>query len=199
MGLYDTIHVKNFPLPLPSEPKGFTGTTCFQTKDFDCGLQNYEIREDGTLWCEEVEYVAGEPNSGSKPYFVDVKHKTWVFVEITNTFEMYDYIQTHDERQYDYCITYKVVIVKGVVDKIELVSFNAIENSERKEVDRNFLKSIRYRQILQKTKRYKYIYAPYTKIVYKICNSLCGAIYYIIKFLNQITVNIYKIRNKITI
>lgn len=193
MGLYDTIYVKNFPLPLPSEPKGFTGSTNFQTKDLECCLQNYEIREDGTLWCEEFDYVENDLNK------FDVKHKKWTFVDITTTFVMCDYFQTYDERPYDYFIDYTVVVIKGVVDKIEIKKFEVIDNSERKESDIKFHKRLKDIQELQKTKRYKYLYMPYTKIVCKICNTLCGAIYYIIKFLNQIIVNIYKFRNKISI
>ncbi len=42
MGMYDSIECKCF-LPMPDEPKGYTGSHGFQTKDFDCSLDIYII------------------------------------------------------------------------------------------------------------------------------------------------------------
>ena len=66
MGLYDTIKCK-YSLPMPDDPKGYSGSEYFQTKDLDCSLGYYEIREDGVLWAEhrETEYVAGNANAKS--------------------------------------------------------------------------------------------------------------------------------------
>ena len=65
MGMFDDIVCK-YPLPFPEDTKGYIPNG-FQTKDLDCGLDSYEIREDGTLWlrCAEYEYTDGNPNAKS--------------------------------------------------------------------------------------------------------------------------------------
>lgn len=50
MGMFDDIVVK---VPLPDMPEGFVPE--FQTKSLERLLDNYEIREDGTLWREEYD------------------------------------------------------------------------------------------------------------------------------------------------
>ena len=62
MGMFDDIVCK-YPLPFPEDTKGYIPNG-FQTKDLDCGLDSYEIREDGTLWLRECEreHIDGDPN-----------------------------------------------------------------------------------------------------------------------------------------
>ncbi len=48
MGMYDSIECKCW-LPMPDEPKGYTGSHGFQTKDFDCALDIYIIDENGKM------------------------------------------------------------------------------------------------------------------------------------------------------
>jgi hypothetical protein len=58
MGLFDTITCK-YPLPLPQ----FQGAD-FQTKDLECQMDCYEIREDGTLWMQKYEIEdRSDPNA----------------------------------------------------------------------------------------------------------------------------------------
>lgn len=195
MGLYDTIHVK-VKLPSPTEPKGFTGVKYFQTKDLECGLAEYEIREDGTFWRQEIEYTEAECKD--KLFGVEVKSKGWVFDTTTKTIQMYDLAQQEDS-EYDYWIEYKVVIIKGVIDTIDIVKFEAKSNTERKENDRLFFDNLTKREELFKTKRYRYIYAPYTSLVYNMVNAMASTIYFTTQSLNKLMVGIYKLRNKITI
>jgi hypothetical protein len=63
MGMFDDIVCK-YPLPFPEDTKGYIPNG-FQTKDLDCGLDFYEIREDGTLWLRECEreHIDGDPNN----------------------------------------------------------------------------------------------------------------------------------------
>ena len=48
MGMFDTILCK-VSLPMPDDPKGYSGSSSFQTKDFDCALDNYIIDENNNL------------------------------------------------------------------------------------------------------------------------------------------------------
>lgn len=58
MGMFDYLTC-NAPLPVP----GFEGHR-WQTKSLECDLDNYEIREDGTLWHEEYDIEdRSDPNA----------------------------------------------------------------------------------------------------------------------------------------
>ena len=63
--MFDTITCK-YPLPRPDNPmelKDFNfNDISFQTKDLENNLDNYEIREDGSLWIRrtESEYLEGD-------------------------------------------------------------------------------------------------------------------------------------------
>ena len=63
MGMYDSIDCQ-YPLPMPDDPKGYTGSFGFQTQDFECALDIYIIDKDGQLFLEqrETEWVEGDPN-----------------------------------------------------------------------------------------------------------------------------------------
>ena len=63
MGMYDSINCE-YPLPMPEDPKGYTGAFGFQTKDFDCALDIYIINKEGQLLVErrETEWVEGNPS-----------------------------------------------------------------------------------------------------------------------------------------
>lgn len=195
MGLYDTIHAK-IKLPQPTDPKGFNGTTHFQTKDLECCLVDYQIREDGTLWRLDIEYTEAECKD--RLFGIEPKSSNWVFDAITKTIEMYDFVHSN-ESEYDYWIDYKVVFIKGVIDNIEISKFEATPNAERKESDRIFRENLIKRQKFSKTKAYKYLYRPYSSIVYGVTNMLASIIYFATQTLNKTMVVIYKIRNKIVL
>jgi len=77
MGMYDDIVVK---VPLPD------GETIneFQTKSLDCFLEDYEIREDGTLWHEEYDVEdQSDPTATGLSRFAGIAtrvNKRWVQV-----------------------------------------------------------------------------------------------------------------------
>jgi hypothetical protein len=58
MGMFDDVTCE---LPIPGEPK--PKRLSFQTKDFDCYLDRYTIRADGTLWRD-----AGDWRTGQVPF-----------------------------------------------------------------------------------------------------------------------------------
>lgn len=49
MGMFDDLRCY-YPLPIPGANK-----LVYQTKDLECFMDHYEIREDGTLWHEEYD------------------------------------------------------------------------------------------------------------------------------------------------
>ena len=168
MGMFDTVICK-YPLPMPSDPKGYSGSEDFQTKHLDCGLDTYEIAANGQLSVHKREGKLIEPNKEAKGLFDKIGRyeitKTWVEpVYDTLTMEMYDYEQS-DKSEYDYFIQYEVVFIDGIVDEIKLIVFEATDNAERKKKDKEFDKKLKEWYEFTKTRKYKYFVNPYNKSI----------------------------------
>ena len=179
MGMYDSIECKCF-LPMPDEPKGYTGSHGFQTKDFDCALDIYIIDENGQLFieCRETEWVEGDPNA--KGFLDKVGHiktkKTWLeSVNKTCTVQFYDFFSSN-KTDYDYWIVYDAVFIDGKIKDIKLTTFEATPNSERKKKDIEFHKKMQEWDEFKKTLRYKYLLNPYNKILKFVCDKVYKAL-----------------------
>lgn len=168
--MYDSIICK-YPLPMPEDPKGYTGSREFQSKDLDCTLSFYEIREDGSIWEEkrETEYVPG--NDKAKTFWGKIGHlktiKTWFEpLQINNFINIYDY-QQNNKGDYDYDIEYRIRFENSKIVDVKLVDFEAIDNTSRKKLheenEKTWLKWIEYK----KTYRYRYIVRPYLYVIRK--------------------------------
>ena len=171
MGMYDDIVCK-YPLPFPEDTKGYIPNG-FQTKDLDCGLDCYEIREDGTLWLRECEreYTEGDPNG--KTFFekfgmVKETKVWWTHVKKTTTIRMYDY-NNYNDGPYDYWVEFEIVFIDGVIDKIKLIKFNVVDNTERKEDSKRHIEELKKNKQFESTMLYKLIIKPYNKIIRFIC------------------------------
>ena len=166
--MYDTVICK-YPLPMPSDPKGYSGSEDFQTKHLDCGLDTYEIAANGQLSVHKREGKYIEADKEAKGLFEKIGRyeitKTWVEpVYDTLTMEMYDYEQS-DKSEYDYFIQYEVVFIDGIVDEIKLIVFEATDNAERKKKDKEFDKKLKEWYEFTKTRKYKYFVNPYNKSI----------------------------------
>jgi hypothetical protein len=77
MGMFDNVRCK-LPLPWP-EAADFDAE--WQTKDLDCQLDLYEIREDGTLWHEDYDTEdRSDPNAEGLNRFCGMRtrvNKRW--------------------------------------------------------------------------------------------------------------------------
>jgi hypothetical protein len=176
--MFDSISCK-YKLPQPENPKGFTGTTDFQTKDFENTLDNYLIKEDGALYRICAEYSEIDPNFKPKSIF-DFPHREkireWEEPQIiTQTIQMYDYINW-DDGDFDFWIEYDVVFVDGVVKSAAIAKFEATDNKQRKENNKRFNEEMRAHHEFRKTLFYRFFYQFYTKFVdfitYKTMNKL---------------------------
>jgi len=167
MGMFDTIFCK-YPLPMPEDPKGYSGSGDFQTKDLDNVLSVYEIREDGSLWREKVEgkYIAGDPKSknlwDSFGHF-EITKKWWEKQSITDTINILDYQRTDGD--FDYCIEYEIILKDGIVSSVNIIRFSAEDNSRRKEADQKFAKEMKASYSYKKTFRYRFFFGPYNSFV----------------------------------
>ena len=173
--MYDSIDCK-YPLPMPDDPKGYTGSFGFQTKDLESGLDIYIIDKDGQLFIEqrESEWIDGDPNGKNflekSGYAKTVK--TWLEpLNNTCTVQFYDYCHSNNT-DYDYWIVYDAVFINGKVNSIKLVNFEAESNIDRKKSDVEFRVNLQKRSEFIKTRRYRYLINPYNKCIRFSLNNL---------------------------
>jgi hypothetical protein len=180
MGMYDSIDCQ-YPLPMPDDPKGYTGSFGFQTKDLECALDIYIIDKDGQLSLErrETEWVGGDPNG--KSFLEKSGHlrtiKTWLEpLNDTRTIQFYDYVDSNNT-DHDYWIVYEAFFADGKIKCVELINFEARPNSERKKKDIEFRKKMQEWDEFRKTRRYKYLFNPYNKSLRFVCDNLYKFLY----------------------
>ncbi len=195
MGMYDSIDCQ-YPLPMPEDPKGYTGSYGFQTKDLENSLDIYIIDKDGQLSIErrDTEWVQGDPNGKSfleKSGYLKTK-KTWLEpLKDTCTIQFYDYLSSN-KTDYDYWIVYDAVFIEGKIKEIKLNTFEAKPNSERKEKDEAFKMKLNLRHEFVQTWRYKYIYKPYNTIIRAVVRGST-------KCLTKLKMLIFKLESKMLI
>lgn len=191
--MYDTIVCK-YPLPIPDDPKGYTGSDDFQTKDLDLSLSTYTIDENGQLFVHrfEGEWEPGNKDAdsfiGKLGYFKTTK-KWLEQLNTTITVVFYDYQQSNNT-DYDYFIEYEAVFVNGKITSVKLIEFTATHNAERKIKDAEFNERLKKHHEFIKTWRYKYFVKPYNKTISFIFHKTSKAFYNLSYILNRIEVKI---------
>ena len=189
MGMYDTIICK-YPLPMPDDPKGYTGSHDFQTKDLDLALSSYDIDENGQLFIHRHEGEWIEGNKNSESLFGRMGHfkttKRWLEeLNITTTIVFYDY-QHSQNTDYDYFIEYETVFVNGKMTSAKLIKFEANNNAERKKKDIEFEEKLKRHHEFIKTWKYKYFVKPYNKIISYSFRKLSKVSYNLSYFISKI-------------
>jgi hypothetical protein len=193
--MYDTVYCE-YDLPMPDDPKDFSGTRSFQTKDLGECLQQFTIKEDKSLWIhkQEIEYENGNPKG--KTFLEKIGKikvvKAWDEPhEITDTINIYDYIES-DESDYDYFIEYRLVIEKGFVNEEKIVEFTSTPNAERKKSDKELKEEMQERYKFSQTFLYKYFYKHWNSFLW-------FSFSHVRSFLSFICSKSYKIENKLKI
>jgi len=195
MGMYNSVDC-HYPLPMPEDPKGYTGSHGFQTKDFECALDVYIIDKDGQLLIErrDSEWIEGDPNG--KSFLDKMGHvktiKTWL-EPLTNTctIQFYDFIDSN-KTDYDYFITYEAVFINGKMSSVKIINFEANENAKRKIRDAEFAKKNKENYQFRQTWQYKYFVKPYNRVISFI-------FFKTIKVLSFLSTTLYKIERNIRI
>jgi hypothetical protein len=195
MGLYNSVDC-HYPLPMPEDPKGYTGSHGFQTKDFECALDVYIIDKDGQLLIErrDTEWIEGDPNG--EGFLSKIGHvktiKTWL-EPLTNTctIQFYDFIDSN-KTDYDYFITYEAVFINGKMSSVKIINFEANDNAKRKIRDVEFAKKNKENYQFRQTWQYKYFVKPYNRVVSFI-------FFKTIKVLSFLSTTLYKIERNIRI
>ena len=126
MGMFDHIQCE-CPLPLPDNQGELSGRNWreneFQTKDFDCLMGTYCIREDGTLWQENHVW---ETNRKGHPRR---KSDGWLpLANYTGAVRFHDFIFGN---QADYSVEWMAVFVSGKVTELKLQCWEERDNRER--------------------------------------------------------------------
>ena len=195
MGMYNSVDC-HYPLPMPEDPKGYTGSHGFQTKDFECALDVYIIDKDGQLLIErrDTEWIEGDPNG--EGFLSKIGHlktiKTWL-EPLTNTctIQFYDFIDSN-KTDYDYFITYEAVFINGKMSSVKIINFEANENAKRKIRDAEFAKKNKENYQFRQTWKYKYFVKPYNRVISFI-------FFKTIKVLSFLSTTLYKIERNIRI
>lgn len=143
----------------------------------------FEIREDGTLWKENVEYDWKPGNPNAKDWLDKLPSaerisSEWVQEKITNTLRLCDYIISKDDL-WDYWIDYEVVFVDGIVKTAKITEFRAEDNMERKLRDMKFQEEMRSQYKFKQTCLYKYFVKPYRIVINYIFRKLYKIVSYI--------------------
>jgi hypothetical protein len=165
MGMFDEIEVKQ-TLPLPEEIKDIRDwpSYTFQTKDLDCTLSRYIIRDD-KLYARivemEYEYYTDEERKKLQ------KNLRWAPViksskEISSREEEQNFhgklrFCTYDtlDVEHDYWVDFEAYFIYGKLDKIELVEFE-----KRYVEDRDSWKKVMQKKAKHPWNRFKF-YAGY--------------------------------------
>lgn len=109
----------------------------FQTKDFDCLLQNFFI-EDGKLFLEHVESRWVEEN-GPFGGFLEPISKEKKFYNKTCTVQAYDYLNSEEV---DIWIEFEIVFIEGVLQKITLIKYKETDSAPRIERSKQWQKEL---------------------------------------------------------
>lgn len=119
MGMFDTITVKaKMPESWPKDQE-----PVFQTKDLECLMHDYEIREDNKLYIEKVKYKEAERSSEKSDHWLDSfplmerESSEWELAPVTGYIVFYTSIE--DKENGDRWLEYRAHIVCGIVLSIE--------------------------------------------------------------------------------
>jgi hypothetical protein len=179
MGMFDTIQWGD-NLPFSEEMKGLglaKNNWSFQTKDLDCCLADYVV-QDGIFFLKKYKndkWVEGDPNAKSFMDRFGSHERTEPHLEpekITTTIYMYDY--RHDVLGlWDCTIEFKVVLINGKVDSIELFEFKKVPSADRKEqehkwhAEQEYENSRWYNNFIFHTSSYRWVRRKLSTILYK--------------------------------
>jgi hypothetical protein len=161
MGMFDQIKCV-YPLPLPEHQGELAGRNWreneFQTKDFDCLMDHYCIREDGTLW--QQSYAWKTNRSGPPSRAPADCHR---LIEYTGTVHFHDWINGNHA---DYWVEFAAVFVSGKLTELEIQHWEERDNRDRLAQQAKWNAKNLKRERFLATWIGRYLYPPYAWIVH---------------------------------
>jgi hypothetical protein len=173
MGMFDTINwADSLPFSQEMVELGLDkNSNSYQTKDLENALFEYMV-QGGKLFLKRFrneEWIEGDPKSDSVMGRIGHMSRTDEYYEEidvgTRTIRMYDY-REDVQGKWDCFVEFDVVIVKGVISEVKLVSFEKTDNSHRKEQHRQWLERdaaearLWYNRFIFRTKAWRKIRRP---------------------------------------
>jgi hypothetical protein len=153
MGMFDTVKFEDPSiLPLPNKMKGLELPNDFQSKDFDCFMNEYIVLKNGKLakvlykdvpktekeYKEALKEIERWTNKEIRAIFAELAKTKRVqdkIKEIPDThgkFNIYDIIKTKNGKEYS--IDYELKFTDGVLVDVKLVSFSDITPKKEKKI-----------------------------------------------------------------
>lgn len=175
MGMFDTIYLHNSLIPVIPElqERGIQigSEDDLQTKDLECCMFEYRVGEDRKLMLRKSEYKTVETPGKIFPFYLEeVDHE---MIHDTTTCEAYCcfYQAGTQHGDEDIWLDLKVVIIRGIVDTVELHKLEITPSSSRLAQMEKL-----HEDILQREK-------DPTQVIRRKLASLCGRI---ANFINKI-------------
>lgn len=113
--MYDDVRFK-YPLPLDN-----ANGHVYQTKDLDCQMDNYEVREDGTLWVQQYDTEdRSDPKAEGIFRIIGMctrVNQRWEPSNWTGEMRCYDFNDEHGQGW----VEWKITFVDGKVHRCELI------------------------------------------------------------------------------
>ena len=120
MGMFDELTCK-YPLPVAG-----TNNLQYQTKSLDCELDNFEIREDGSLWREAYEVEdRSDPNAEGLMRLVGCMtriNEHWIEWPHTGEVRFYTALGEREKSGSSGWIEYVAYFVDGKLKELNLIS-----------------------------------------------------------------------------
>jgi hypothetical protein len=161
MGMFDDIRCE-YPLPLPENQGELAGRNWreeqFQTKDFDCVMTEYCVREDGTLWDRTYAWETTRKGWPRR------KPEGWERVSsFTGTVRFYNSIYA---RNADYSVEWVAVFVSGRVTELKPGRWEEQDNSGRLATEAKWKSERDKRDRFLATWFGRRVYPPYAWVVH---------------------------------
>jgi len=161
MGMFDDIKCE-YRLPMPENTGELKDRNWreegFQTKDFDCLMEAYCIRENGTLWRQT--YIWETTRKG-RPCR---KPADWLpLSSYTGTIHFYNSIYSS---QADYWVEWMAVFVAGRICELKLERWEKKDNRQRLAIEEQWKADTARRERFLATLVGRKVYPPYAWIVH---------------------------------
>lgn len=126
MGMFDQLTCR-YPLTVDG-----ANARCYQTKDLECRMDNYEIREDGTLWHEDYDAGVEESPDASLGFWIHRDNKRWEQIKFTGEVRFYGMLR--ETEPYGW-IEWSAYFADGMLKELHLVSHELPESVDARPTD----------------------------------------------------------------
>lgn len=177
--------------------KDFCQINNFQTKDLNEMMSYYEVREDGTLWIQQLDghFEDGDPNGKSvmdRVGHFKVTEERWERSVFSGTVNFYSSVPCHKESKEerdkfnnDYFIEYRAIFKYGKVESVVIVSFEVTPNAQRKSNEAIWEKERRMQHAFDNTLFYRCLYRHYEWVLRGVFRGIHLVSQFIMNTLNK--------------